>query len=125
MNSKENLDKIIKNDFIVLAYRDKYNLTFNDDKLLNGSEIEFFADLLITNHFKKFVNEKKEDDPLFDDEDEKMFSVQDGYSLEDWKSGKINKLHIGGFTKEEEDKFWNDDSIIDKELKVNKDERSS
>ena len=119
MEQETQLLQIVKNDFTILAYREKYNLSFNDKRVTEATELEMFADVLITSKFKRYIKEKSEqEESLFDDEDEQMFEIQDKSKLEDWQTGKIKKLHIGGFTKEEQENFWNDDSYIDKELKV-------
>lgn len=105
---KENLKEIVKNNFISLTYREKYNLTFNDKRILSISEYDMYLDLMITYEFKKYVKKKMEDIDEFD------FNIEDdeeNYSLNDLRSGKVNHIHVGGFSKEEIEEFWNDDTI--------------
>ena len=96
--NQKQLKEITNSEFIILAYRDKYNLPLNDERYINLSEQELELDLLLSKTFKDEVKK------LFEEEEEE--TEDDIESIQN-KGDNINmKLH-SGFTEEEIDKFWN------------------
>jgi len=91
------LDEIVNNEFVILLYRKKYNLSLRDERLLNLTRDEMLLDLTITNRFDEMLKEKSE----YEDEDE-----DDDLSLEKIKNSNRD-LKIVGFTKQDIDEFWN------------------
>lgn len=99
-----NLNEIVESNFLELAYRKKYNLTFNDERILKACELDFEMDLRIT---KKF--------------DEKVEKARKRINLErDFGEEEIEEfLDIGEDISDEEiEEFMADDSVYDKEIQT-------
>ena len=89
-------------------------MPFNDERILNTSELEIHFDLMINNEFQNELKRHRgqvedEEDDDFDNyeftenEEEKVTSIKDVQKL------KINKVKVGGFNKDDIDNFWNED----------------
>lgn len=94
------MEEIINNDFIIFAYKEKYNLPLNDERYLRLSEIEMDFDLRISKKLKdivkKVLSESDFNDEEFEEFDESFFDKENAKAKFD-----------SGFTNEEIEDFWN------------------
>ncbi len=89
-------------------------MPFNDERILNTSELEIHFDLMINNEFqnelKKYREQREEDEDddfdnyeFYENEEEKATSIKDVQKL------KLKKIKVGGFNKDDINNFWNED----------------
>lgn len=106
---------IVANNFVEIAYRQKYNLTFNDEKFLKTSRIFIEADLLMCNEFDKQVEKirKKEKDKRKLEEEFGTQEVEEFIDLE------------SEFDEQDVKEFWDDDDVYDDDEKNNDEENKN
>lgn len=95
-----------------------YNLPPNDPRVLELTELEMLEEIKLMRYFEKEILElSKNKNDYEEDEDYENLNIDNFNELHSTKTGNFN---IEGFTKEELDNFWNDDSFYDiKEEKKN------
>ena len=92
----------VEEEFIILTYRNKYNLPLYDKAYMDLIEIKMNFDLHMNWTYKDIVKEILEYDTK---EDYKEYET-----LEELRNKENGKVNIDtGISKEDIDKFWNED----------------
>lgn len=97
---EDNKEKIVYNDFIYYLYRDKYNLCFNDERILSTSLLYMELDLTLVNEHKKVlqnITNKIKEKKLAENDLRRLYMSED----EDFSDEEINK-------------FWDDEDFWEK-----------
>ena len=108
MKSKnQKMRKLINEEFVVLTYREKYNLPLNDKTYMDLSEIEMDFDLRLSKNYKRMVKEILDSDD-YDEDDSDYDEIESIDEINSKGDGSKVKLRAG-FTQKDIDEFWEKD----------------
>ncbi len=104
-------------NYPLLLYRKKYNLSLNDERLLKLSEMEIIFDSFLNMELDERIKNIEEDD----EEEIDLGDIKEIENFNDMKNSITGNFKVNDFDEEEVDKFWNSDDIYNQQdEKINK-----